>query len=133
MMCMSSSRSSTMRTGRRRCHAGTAIAAFTNAGRDSLPPNPPPMRFVCTTTLCMGMPSTPCTVTWCFAGACSLADSRHHALDAEAFESYATDRASRTECRHRSTRDNQLASPQGMHRSSSQLINVLQALNSRKL
>ena len=65
---MSSSRSRMSRTGRRRCHAGTAAAHEMLTARVSLPPKPPPRRFVRATTLCAGKPSVCATCAWLCAG-----------------------------------------------------------------
>lgn len=48
------------------------FSTWTKAERVSLPPKPPPMRLTRDTILCIGTPSTPCSVTWCFVGACGM-------------------------------------------------------------
>ena len=69
---MSTWRSRTSDTGRRRWYAGTLAQTFKNAALVSFPPNPPPRRFVLHTTLLHGKPNAPAMSFWCFCGHCVL-------------------------------------------------------------
>lgn len=69
-VAMSSSRSSWQRTGRPVWCAATASALARKMERDSLPPNPPPMRFTRQLMREAGTPSTLATVICVLVGFC---------------------------------------------------------------